>query len=52
MKTIRIKINIKPIWCAAKGHPEHRSGAGQHDNRVKRLRTRGAVVNRILQDWK
>lgn len=52
MKTKRIKINVKPVWLVAKGHPEHRSGAGQHDCRVRRLRTRGAVANRILQDWK
>ena len=41
MKTIVVKLNLRPQWEASKGHPEHRSGAGQHsDRRLKRLKTR------------
>jgi len=37
-----IKIKVKKPWEAAKGHSEHRSGAGVHDSRPKRERTRQA----------
>lgn len=41
MKTT-IQIKVKKQWEAAKGHAPHRSGAGTHDNRPKRQRTRDA----------
>ena len=42
---MKITINVKPKRT---GHINKRSGAGQHDNRPKRLRTRDAVN----KNWK
>jgi hypothetical protein len=39
MKTT-LKIREKKPWEVSKGHTTHISGAGTHDNRPKRLRTR------------
>lgn len=41
MKTT-IKIKVKKQWQSAKGHAQHRGGAGVHDSRPKRQRTRNA----------
>lgn len=34
-----------------KGHKPHQSGAGTHDNRPKRLRTRSAQRKEWIKDW-
>ena len=39
-----------PLWELGKGHNPHKSGSGQHDNRPKRLRTRGAKNRKALND--
>lgn len=45
-----IKIQDKPPWKVKKGHPTHRGGAGVHDNRPKRVRTRSAQFRKALED--
>lgn len=51
MKKIKIKLNARPVWELGKGHNEHRSGSGIHDNRPKRQRTRQAQKRRALDDY-
>ena len=51
MKKIKIKLNVRPIWEIGKGHNEHRSGSGSHDNRPKRQRTRQAQKSRSMEGW-
>lgn len=50
MKNDKIKLDVKPIWKIGKGHNVHQSGSGQHDNRPKRLRTRGSRNRQALGD--
>lgn len=45
-KNFKIEIKIKKRL----GHNQHRSGAGQHDSRPKRLRTRNSVNNNAIKD--
>lgn len=33
------------------GHKQHHSGSGIHDNRPKRMRTRGNVLRSILKEF-
>lgn len=33
------------------GHKQHRSGSGIHDNRPKRMRTRGNALRSILKEF-
>ena len=47
----KIKINVKPIWQIGKGHNDHISGSGEHDNRPKRNRTRKSIENNIMRDY-
>jgi hypothetical protein len=49
-KNTKIKLNIRPIWELGTGHNDHRSGSGDHDNRPKRLRTRGANSRQAIKD--
>lgn len=49
-KNMVVKLNVRPIWMLGTGHHEHKSGSGQHDNRQKRLRTRGDVKRRAVSD--
>lgn len=49
-KNFTIKLNIRPIWEIGRGHAEHRSGSGQHDNRPKRERTRSAQKRKAVND--
>ena len=35
-----IKLKLKPVWKLAKGHSAPCPGAGQHDSRTQRQRTR------------
>lgn len=51
MKKQKIKLEVRPIWAIGKGHNDHRSGSGQHDNRPKRLRTRQARNSKAIADW-
>jgi hypothetical protein len=52
MGTERIKLNIKPIWKAKRGHPTTLSGSGTHkDRRTKRKRTRAARNKSAMKDW-
>jgi len=50
-KKIVISLNIRPLWEIGKGHSEHRSGSGLHDNRPKRIRTRGAANRHAMRDF-
>jgi hypothetical protein len=36
----KVKISTKKSWEISRGHNSHRSGSGNHDNRVRRIRTR------------
>jgi hypothetical protein len=46
-----LKLNVRPVWEAAKGHQNHRSGAGHHgDRRTKRLKTRAAQIKAAMSD--
>lgn len=51
MKKTKIKINVKPIWQIGKGHNEHLTGSGKHDNRPKRNRTRKAAFNNAIKEY-
>ena len=46
-----IRLNTKPIWEASRGHSEHISGSGTHDNRPKRSRTRGDANRNAMRDY-
>lgn len=50
-KTIKIKIDVKPIWKIGMGHNDHISGSGKHDNRPKRARTRKAAFNNAMKEY-
>lgn len=51
-KNIVLTLSVRPVWELGKGHNDHRSGGGQHDNRPKRLRTRGANNRRAVgEGW-
>jgi hypothetical protein len=49
-KKIVVKLNVRPLWEIGNGHNEHRSGSGQHDNRPKRIRTRGSQKRQAISD--
>jgi hypothetical protein len=49
-KNTIIALNVRPLWELGKGHNEHRSGSGQHNNQPKRLRTRGAKNRQAVRD--
>jgi len=42
---------VVDITKVATGHKAHRGGAGTHDNRPKRLRTRNAQKNHWKKEW-
>lgn len=46
-----IKLSLRPVWEVSKGHNDHMSGSGQHDNRPKRLRTRGDANRKAIGDY-
>lgn len=46
-----IKINVKPIYKIGKGHSNHISGSGNHDNRPKRQRTRSAINRKTIDEY-
>lgn len=46
-----IHLNVKPIWEASRGHADHISGSGTHDNRPKRSRTRGDANRKAMRDY-
>jgi hypothetical protein len=51
MKTEVIKLNVKASWQVGRGHAEHKSGAGVHqDRRTKRLRTRQTQLKAALRE--
>jgi hypothetical protein len=47
----KVKINPRKIWQLPKGHSQHQSGSGEHDNRPKRLRTRQAKNTQAMRDY-
>lgn len=51
MKNNKIKINTKKIWQIGKGHNNHLSGSGEHDNRPNRQRTRGDINRKIIGEY-
>jgi hypothetical protein len=50
-KNVKIKIDVKPIWQIGKGHNEHLTGSGKHDNRPKRTRTRKSNFLNHMKDF-
>ena len=49
-KNIVVKLSVRPFWELGHGHNDHRSGGGHHDNRPKRLRTRGSKNRKAIGD--
>ena len=47
---ILVKLSVRPVWEMGKGHNSHLSGSGNHDNRPKRLRTRGSNNRHSIGD--
>lgn len=50
-KTIIINLNLKKVWELPRGHEDHLTGTGVHDNRPKRLRTRAAANRKAIRDF-
>ena len=50
-KTITISLNLKRVWELPRGHEDHLTGTGIHDNRPKRLRTRNAANRKAIRDY-
>lgn len=50
-KTITINLNLKKIWELPRGHEDHLTGTGVHDNRPKRFRTRGAANRKAIREY-
>ena len=50
-KTITINLNLKRVWELPRGHCEHLTGTGIHDNRIKRERTRGAANRKAIREY-
>lgn len=48
-----IKVPIKKLnsWEVRKGHSQHMSGAGSHDNRPKRERTRKSSSDKAIGEY-
>lgn len=46
-----IHLNAKPVWEVSRGHSDHISGSGTHDNRPKRQRTRGDANRKAMRDY-
>lgn len=48
----KIKLNVKPSWKVSRGHSEHRSGAGVHqDKRARRERTRSSQQRKAINEY-
>ena len=50
-KKFTIEINTKPTWKVSRGHADRRAGAGKHDNRPRKLRTRKTQTNQAIRDF-
>lgn len=50
-KTIRFTLNLKRVWELPRGHEDHLSGTGAHDNRPKRERTRSASNRKAIGEF-
>ena len=50
-RTITISLNLKKVWELPRGHEDHLTGTGIHDNRPKRLRTRGAANRKAMREY-
>jgi hypothetical protein len=48
-KKTTITVTIDPLKVS-KGHSPHRGGAGKHDNRPRKLRTKRAQNQRAIRD--
>ncbi len=47
-----IQLNVRPIYKCPKGHNQHRSGSGVHqDRRNRRSRTRQAQTQRAVREY-
>ena len=46
-----IKLDTKPVWKVSRGHSDYRGGAGKHDNRPRKLRTKTAQKNQAIRDF-
>ena len=47
----KLKVSTKKPWEVSRGHNNHRSGSGSHDNRPRRVRTRMDVLRRTLAEY-
>lgn len=50
-KMITISLNLKRVWELPRGHSEHLTGTGVHDNRPKRSRTRGDAKRKAIREF-
>lgn len=50
-KTITISLNLKKVWELPRGHADHLTGTGVHDNRPKRMRTRGDESRKAIREY-
>ena len=50
-KKFTIELKTKPTWKVSRGHSAYRGGAGKHDNRPRKLRTRAARKNQAIRDF-
>lgn len=50
-RTITISLNLKKVWELPRGHEDHLTGTGVHDNRPKRIRTRGAANRKAIKEF-
>ena len=50
-KKFTIKLNTKPTWKISRGHSDYRGGAGKHDNRPRKLRTRNSQKRQAIKDF-
>ncbi len=46
-----LKLAKLEPWNVPTGHKPHRSGAGKHDGRPNRQRTRQTVIQRAVRDY-
>ena len=50
-KKFTIQLNTKPTWKISRGHSDYRGGAGKHDNRPRKLRTRNSQKRQAIKDF-
>ena len=51
IKNNKIKLEVRPIYKIGKGHNDHISGSGKHDNRPRKMRTRSSTNSFYINDY-